>query len=104
LAETKKFTKYIIKRVPVLGITLVISAYFTILISNLGEEMDEIIKDQIYLQLSFKVLQDPKLSRLNYEERWKYVQNIFPSVIQKSGLNTPFPIRAILYFRQALNS
>jgi len=99
----KGFLKYIARKSVLLLLVIILTAYFTILVANWGGALDEIIKENLVISLNRAVMQDPMYGHLSHEERWDLVENeLLPNVLKRYGLDAPFPIRSVMYLRDAL--
>jgi peptide/nickel transport system permease protein len=98
----KGFAKFTAKRAAVMFIVVIIATYLTIIIANMGGHVDEIVKGEIYISLTMKYKNNPQYDGYSNEQIQEIVEKEFQQEIKRLGLDTPFPIRSLLYLRNAL--
>jgi len=99
------YAKYLVKRAVVLGITLVVAVYLTIVIANMGGYIDELMKRQIEFTVKQQLMRNPEFQRLMHEDpeaAERRLQIEIQREIVARGLNTPFIQRSLIYLRDAL--
>lgn len=99
---SKGALKYIVKRAIVLYTVTVIAIYLTIVISNLGGMLDAVVKEQIYLSILNHVKTHPDYKDLPPVEQDELIESMYRIEIKARGLDTPFPIRSLVYLKDAL--
>ena len=97
-----KLATYIVKRGIILLLTVVIAAYMTIIVANMGGYVDEIIKSDLYLSISQNIRQNPAYKALNETQiRW-LINATYTNELKKIGFDKPFIYRSFSYLRDAL--
>jgi peptide/nickel transport system permease protein len=97
-----RLATYIVKRGIILLLTVVIAAYMTIIIANMGGYVDEIIKSDLYLSISQNIRQNPAYKALNETQiRW-LINATYTNELKKIGFDKPFIYRSFSYLRDAL--
>ena len=99
------YAKYLVKRAVVLGITLVVAVYLTIVIANMGGYVDKLMERQIEFTVKQRLMRDPEFQRLMREDPKaanKRLDREIQAEIIARGLKTPFPQRSLIYLRDAL--
>jgi len=98
----KEFAKFTAKRTIVLFVVVIIATYLTIIIANMGGHVDQMIKGELYVQISMKYRNNPQYSGYSSEEIKQIVEKEYQQAIKRRGLDTPFLIRSIIYLKNAL--
>jgi peptide/nickel transport system permease protein len=97
-----KLAMYVVKRGIILLLTVVIAAYMTIIVANMGGYVDEIIKSDLYLSISQNIRQNPAYKALNETQiRW-LINATYTNELKKIGFDKPFIYRSFSYLRDAL--
>lgn len=99
---TKYAIKGLIKRAVILYTILVISIYLTIVIANMGGLVDQYIKSQLVLEITYNVKRNPEYRDLPPAEQQKIINKFIEIEIRRRGLDTPFFIRSLIYLKSAL--
>lgn len=94
--------RYTLVRTIALFVTVVIGVYLTILIANMGGEVDNMRRGFIREQVSLAVGLDPELRQLSVEERNAQIAALIAVQEQRLGLDQPFLIRSFRYLTDAL--
>ncbi|MDJ0270820.1 MAG: ABC transporter permease [Aigarchaeota archaeon] len=95
-------TRYMIKRIAILSLTLVLAIYATVVIANMGGYVDKLLKDQIKFEIVQKLNRDPMFAVLSNEEKERLIAVQFNARIKAAGLDQPFPIRSMIQLTNAL--
>lgn len=98
-----RFGKYVVKRGIILLLTVIVAAYMTILIANMGGYVDEIIKSDLYLSISQGIRQNPAYKALNETQIKELINAIYTNELKKIGFDKPFIYRSVSYLRDALS-
>ncbi len=96
------YVKYLGKRVLVLGLTLIIATYITIVIANFGGYIDKILREQIEFEVSQQLARNPAFRALPEPMKEKYRKELIEQRIKAMGLDKPFIQRSFIYLVQAL--
>jgi len=96
------YASYLARRLVVLGLTLVIATYITVLIANYGGYIDVILRAQIEYEVSSELAKSPAFKALPEEEQRKMIEEMVNMRIVAAGLDKPFFERSLLYLVQAL--
>ncbi|MCD6357218.1 MAG: ABC transporter permease, partial [Thermoproteales archaeon] len=94
--------KGLAKRAIMLYLTLVISMYITIVVANMGGLVDQYIKSQLILEITYNIKRNPAYRNLPPAEIDKLIEKTFEIEIKRRGLDKPFLVRSFIYLRDAL--
>jgi peptide/nickel transport system permease protein len=94
--------RYIAVRIVLLGMTVVVAIYLTILIANMGGKVDDIRRGQIRENVGMAAGTDPTLKALSPEEKSRMISARVAIEEKRLGLNTPFLVRSGVYLKNAL--
>jgi len=72
----KGFIKFIIKRAISIYIIVIIAAYLTVVIANMGGYLDTIIKGELYVSISMEIRNNPLYDGYSRDSGSRYVRNI----------------------------
>lgn len=94
--------RYLIFRALILVVTTIIAIYLTILIANMGGQVDEIVKAELLSAISESVRNDPSLKGRDPA----FIQNIimerYNISLRTMGLDKPFYYRSFMYLWDAI--
>ncbi len=96
------YAKYLAKRAVIIGLTLIIAVYITILIANMGGYVDEIIKSDLTFRITTAIRQNPQYKTLPQEEIEKLINETLNNELKRLGFDKPFIYRSFEYLRRAL--
>lgn len=99
----KRVAKYTIYRAVALFLTVVVGVYLTIVIANLGGQLDDIRRAQIREAVGATILANPDLQTLPPSELRRLMDQQFALEEQRLGLDTPFLLRSFTYLGDALS-
>lgn len=102
LSTFSRVGKYTLMRLLALGISLVVGIYLTIVIVNFGGYFDEIRISRIYDDIHMHVTTHEDLKLLPMETQREIIETMIYTEIKHLGLDIPFPIRSVRYFRDAI--
>jgi peptide/nickel transport system permease protein len=102
LSTLTRVGRYMAVRIVLLGMTVVVGIYLTILIANMGGEVDKIRKGQIRENVGMAAGTDPTLKALSPEEKSRIISARIAIEENRLGLNTPFLVRSVTYLKDAL--
>ncbi|MBT9149424.1 MAG: Dipeptide transport system permease protein DppB [Dehalococcoidia bacterium] len=94
--------RYAVVRALTLGLSLVVAVYLTIFIANMGGALDRIREAMIDEEIMMRVMGDEELRLLPKEVQDEITAEWREIAIEIAGLDTPFPVRSLLYLRNAL--
>jgi peptide/nickel transport system permease protein len=100
--KIKGFLKFFLKRVITIFFIIVVASYTTIIIANMGGYVDEIIRSELYLNITMQYMNNPAYDHLPREELNQLINQTINLEIIRLGLDQPFIIRSFLYLRNAL--
>ncbi len=98
-----RLAKYTLVKILTLGVTIVIGVYLTIIIANMGGEVDNIRRGEIRERVALMVSMNQDLRRLPAEERAKYINDMVQIEEQRLGLDRPFILRSFTYLTDAMS-
>jgi peptide/nickel transport system permease protein len=102
LSTLTRVGRYMAVRIVLLGMTVVVGIYLTILIANMGGEVDKIRKGQIRENVGMAAGTDLTLKALSPEEKSRIISARIAIEENRLGLNTPFLVRSVTYLKDAL--
>ncbi len=97
-----RLLRYSIVRAFSIGITVVIAVYLTIIIANMGGQVDEIRKAEIQEQIGLSFMSNPAVRDMTPAERLALQEEMMEIEIERLGLNRPFFLRSFSYLWQGL--
>lgn len=97
-----RIAKYTLFRTVALLVTIVISIYLTILIANMGGEVDKIRRGAIREQVSLGFNLDPANRLLTPAQRNAEIEAIIRLEEQRLGLDRPFILRSFTFLANAM--
>ncbi len=92
---------YLGKRALFLGITMVIAAYFVVLIANQGGLIDDILINEIRISIAQELADDPSYARLPPETQRQIFNEKIEERVRNRGLDQPFITKS---FRQTFDA
>jgi len=104
LDTLSRVAKYTVVRTVMLFLTVVIGAYLTILIANMGGYVDKIRLGQIREQVALTILgdQSPEMKRLTAEQKKELIDKRVAIEVKRLGLDKPFVVRSFAFLKDAL--
>ncbi len=100
--DLRRLALFMGKRVIALLVTVLIGVYLTILVANMGGQVDEIRRVQIQTKVAEAVRANPEHNDLSSEERNKLIQERVQLEIERLNLDEPFIWRSFDYLEQAM--
>ncbi len=102
LRDLRHVAAFTIKRVVALFLTVLIGVYLTIIIANMGGQVDDLRMVQIRSDISEQVRADPAFFDMPQEERNELMERRIQLEVERLRLDQPFILRSIDYLRQAI--
>jgi len=102
LRDLRRIVFFTAKRLLALFVTVMIGVYLTIVIANMGGQVDELRELQIRMTISEEVRADPSFMQMPSEERNELIEEQVQMEIQRRNLDQPFFLRSIDYLNQAM--
>lgn len=93
---------FTVKRLAALFLTVVVGVYLTILVANMGGQVDELRMVQIRSTVAEEVRADPAFFDMPVEERNALIQERVQLEVDRLRLDEPFILRSVDYLRQAI--
>jgi len=94
---------FALKRVVLLFLAVILGVYITVLIANMGGELDRIREAQIRHSVNAAAMMDRDIARLPAEERNRIVEEMVERELRRLGMDEPFfPNRSLRYLRSAM--
>ena len=90
LGSVVRLARYVLKRILILGITVVVGVYGMLLIANAGGYVDEVRINQIRQEIIGQVSANPELQQLPTDERRERLEQMMAQEIERQGLNRPY--------------
>ncbi|MCB0064809.1 MAG: ABC transporter permease [Caldilineaceae bacterium] len=97
-----RLIRYTLVKTITLFITVVIGVYLTIIIANMGGQVDEIRRGVIRENVAIQIGLNPALKELTTQERSEYAAKMVALQEKRLGLDQPFFIRSFRYLYDAL--
>jgi len=95
--------KYSLIRAVLLVLAVVIAVYLTVLIANMGGEMDNIRRAQIRYNVGMALGGDESIRRLPREQQLEIIDREVQRELERVGMNRPFIERSFRYLWVALS-
>jgi peptide/nickel transport system permease protein len=86
----------------VLGVTVVIGVYLTIMIANMGGYVDTIMRNEVADRITQSIAANPSMQQLDPDARRKLIEERIASEEKRLGLDTPIAVRNVRYLANAL--
>lgn len=102
LSTLTRVGRYMAVRIVLLGMTVVIGIYLTILIANMGGKVDDIRRGQIREAVGMSAAADPTMKKMAPEDKNRIIESRIALEEKRLGLNTPFLVRSGVYLKNAL--
>ncbi|MGW8319803.1 MAG: ABC transporter permease [Candidatus Promineifilaceae bacterium] len=98
----KRLLRYTALKLLALVFTVAVGVYITIIIANMGGEVDNIRLATIRETAALQATADPAFQNLSAEERRAHIDKLVELEVQRYGLDKPFFQRSFTYLRNAL--
>ena len=99
-----RLTRYALTRAVLLCLAVVIAVYLTVLIANMGGELDRVREAQIRHDIATAVMMDPNFKRLPPAEQTRIAEEMIQIQLRRLGMDEPFfPMRSLRFLRTALS-
>ncbi len=102
LRDLRRLAFFTVKRLFALLVTVLVGVYLTIVIANMGGQVDELRLVQIQSEVAELVRADPAFQDLTAEERNRFMQQQIDLQVERLRLDEPFIVRSVDYLRQAM--
>lgn len=99
-----KLARFTFTRIIILGLTVTVGIYLTILIANMGGYVDEIRKGAIREQVSVMIFMDQsaEMRALSPEKKQKLIEDQVVILEKRLGLDKPFIVRSFGFLKDAM--
>jgi peptide/nickel transport system permease protein len=97
-----RVAKYTAVKFVALFATVIVGVYLTILVANMGGEVDKIRKGQIRQELAISLGLDPEFRQLPAVERDEMMARMIATEEERLGLNRPFIVRSFAFLNDAM--
>ncbi|MFP3897864.1 MAG: ABC transporter permease [Dehalococcoidia bacterium] len=94
--------RYSLLRLALLVLAVVVAVYLTVLIANMGGELDQVKRAQIRADIALAVYMDEANSLLPPETLRQMVDEMAETAYRAQGLDQPFFVRSFRYLEQAM--
>jgi peptide/nickel transport system permease protein len=98
----KRFLRYSLLRGLSLFLAVVVAVYLTILIANMGGQVDEIKKSMVEFEAANVITQNPANRNLPPEMIMEMINEEVALQMRRLGMDMPFPVRSFLFLRNAI--
>jgi len=102
LRDLRRLTLFTAKRLLALFLTVLVGVYLTILIANMGGQVDELRMVQIQSTVAEQVRADPAFFDLSPQERNALIERQVQLDVERLRLDQPFIVRSVDYLQQAI--
>lgn len=102
LRDLRRLTLFTGKRLLALFLTVLVGVYLTILIANMGGQVDELRMVQIQSTVAEQVRADPAFFDLSPQERNALIERQVQLDVERLRLDQPFIVRSVDYLQQAI--
>ncbi|MFO8153983.1 ABC transporter permease [Thioalkalivibrio sp.] len=102
LRDLRRLSVFTAKRLAALFLTVLVGVYLTILIANMGGQVDELRMVQIQSTIAEQVRADPAFFDLSPQERNELIQRQVQLEVERLRLDQPFIVRSVDYLQQAI--
>jgi peptide/nickel transport system permease protein len=102
LRDLRHMLVYAVKRLLGLVLTVLVGVYLTIVIANMGGQVDELRLVQIRSQAAEAVRADPAFQDLAPAERNELIQRQVSLEVERLRLDQPFMVRSLDYLQSAM--
>ncbi|RTR05885.1 ABC transporter permease [Halomonas nitroreducens] len=100
--DLRRLLFYTVKRLLALFVTVLVGVYLTIVIANMGGQVDELRRVQIRSEAAEAVRADPAFQDMPAEERNALIERQVALEVERLRLDEPFLVRSVDYLQQAL--
>jgi peptide/nickel transport system permease protein len=95
--------RYSAVRALFLVLAVIVAAYFTIVVANMGGELDRLVESAIRDQVNLEVTLNPQYARLPPDERQAIIDEFIEIALRSMGMDEPFfPTRSLNFLRDAM--
>ena len=102
LKNARRLLRYTLLKLIALVFTVAIGVYITIIVANMGGEVDKIRLATIRENVALAAVADPAFQQMSTEERRALLDRRVELEIERYGLDRPFIQRSFSYLRDAL--
>jgi peptide/nickel transport system permease protein len=102
LDTVNRVARYSVVRLLIMGVTVVIGLYLTILIANMGGYIDTIRLAQVREDITARVLNNVANRSLSTEARTKLIQEQIAIQEHRLGMDQPFILRSFAFLKDAI--
>ncbi|SDI80552.1 ABC transporter permease [Billgrantia gudaonensis] len=100
--DLRRLLLYTAKRLLALFVTVVVGVYLTIVIANMGGQVDDLRRVQIRSEAAEAARADPAFQDLSPAERNELIQRQVALEVERLRLDEPFLVRSVDYLQRAL--
>jgi peptide/nickel transport system permease protein len=102
LQGAKRLLRYTALKLLALMFTVAIGVYITIIVANMGGEVDKIRLASIREQVALAATADPAFKALNSDQRRDFINARVELEVRQFGLDRPFIVRSFEYLKDGL--
>src|SRR5690606_38397731 len=102
LQGLKRLLRYSALKLVALVFTVAVGVYITILVANMGGEVDKMRLATIRESVALAATADPAFKVLNSEERREFINARVDLEVRRYGLDRPFIVRSFEYLKDGL--
>jgi peptide/nickel transport system permease protein len=102
IQSAQKLLRYTLLKLVALVITVAIGVYITIIVANMGGEVDKMRMATIRESVALAATADPSFKNMNSEERIAFINSRVELEAKRFGLDRPFILRSFEYLRDGM--
>lgn len=97
-----RVAKFTLVKALVLFLTIIVGVYLTILVANMGGQVDEIRRGQLQEAITLQIATDPNFQTMPVEQRNRQIEQMISLQERRLGLDKPFVVRSFVYLKDAI--
>lgn len=98
----RRMVRFTLVRILTQAVTVVVAVYLSIILANMGGQVDEIRRGVIQEEIAMFVGMDPEVQQMTTEQKSDHIDKLVALAEKKAGLDTPFIVRSFLYLKDGL--
>lgn len=98
----QRLVRFTLVRIATQALTVVVAVYLSIILANMGGQVDEIRRGVIQEEIAMFAGMDPEVQQMTTEQKKAHIDKLVALAEKKAGLDTPFIVRSFLYLQDGL--
>jgi len=98
----RRLARFTLVRIATQALTVVVAVYLSIILANMGGQVDEIRRGVIQEETAMFAGMDPEVQQMTTEQKKAHIDKLVALAEKKAGLDTPFIVRSFLYLQDGL--